>query len=110
MTTLSVIAALAPVAAGLEEGSELLKAAAIVLIGGLITSTLLTLVFVPSMYTVFDDIQNWVVGLFRRVAPVRQPEPEELAYIGAENGHSPSHNGSGHAPLAESQEELAVRV
>ncbi|MDE3074981.1 MAG: efflux RND transporter permease subunit, partial [Chloroflexota bacterium] len=47
MTTMSIIVALAPLAVGIEEGSELLKAAAVVLIGGLITSTLLTLVFVP---------------------------------------------------------------
>jgi hypothetical protein len=56
MTTLSVMAALLPIASGLEEGSELLQSVALVLIGGLVTSTLLTLVFVPAMYTIFDDI------------------------------------------------------
>jgi len=60
MTTLSVMAALLPIASGLEEGSELLKTAAVVLIGGLLTSTLLTLVFVPAMYTIFDDGEQWV--------------------------------------------------
>src|SRR5581483_4817116 len=78
MTTCSIIVALAPVAAGLEEGSELLKAAAIVLIGGLITSTVLTLVFVPAMYTIFDDMQAFVVGIFRRFSKPRQLEPAEL--------------------------------
>jgi hypothetical protein len=57
MTTLSVMAALLPIATGLEEGSELLQSVALVLIGGLTTSTLLTLIFVPAMYTVFDDGQ-----------------------------------------------------
>ena len=66
MTTMSVMAALLPIASGLEEGSELLKSAAVVLIGGLITSTLLTLVFVPAMYTVFDDLQHAVTRRFRR--------------------------------------------
>ena len=66
MTTLSIMAALLPIASGLEEGSELLKAAAVVLIGGLLTSTLLTLVFVPAMFTVFDDLQHAVGCLFRR--------------------------------------------
>src|SRR5262249_30178487 len=61
MTTLSVMAALLPIASGLEEGSELLQSVALVLIGGLLTSTLLTLVFVPAMYTVFDDIQTLVL-------------------------------------------------
>jgi hypothetical protein len=36
---------------------------ALVLIGGLLTSTLLTLVFVPAMFTVFDDIQQLAVAL-----------------------------------------------
>jgi HAE1 family hydrophobic/amphiphilic exporter-1 len=68
MTTLSVMVALLPIASGAEEGSELLKAAAVVLIGGLLTSTLLTLVFVPAMFTVFDDAQQAVGRLFRRGA------------------------------------------
>ncbi len=32
---------------------------AIAVIGGLITSTLLTLVIVPAVFTVFDDIERW---------------------------------------------------
>jgi HAE1 family hydrophobic/amphiphilic exporter-1 len=65
MTTLSIMAALLPIGTGLEEGSELLQSVALVLIGGLLTSTLLTLVFVPAMYTVFDDIQLLVQRLVR---------------------------------------------
>jgi HAE1 family hydrophobic/amphiphilic exporter-1 len=65
MTTLSVMAALLPIATGLEEGSELLQSVALVLIGGLTTSTLLTLIFVPAMYTVFDDVQLVVSRLLR---------------------------------------------
>jgi HAE1 family hydrophobic/amphiphilic exporter-1 len=71
MTTLSVIAALLPIASGLEEGSELLQSVGLVLIGGLVTSTLLTLVFVPAMYTIFDDIQSLLTRLFRRPRPAR---------------------------------------
>jgi hydrophobic/amphiphilic exporter-1 (mainly G- bacteria), HAE1 family len=75
MTTMSVMAALLPIASGLEEGSELLKSAAVVLIGGLITSTLLTLVFVPAMYTLFDDMQEWVSRRFRRGGHTPAPLP-----------------------------------
>jgi HAE1 family hydrophobic/amphiphilic exporter-1 len=74
MTTLSVMAALLPIATGLEEGSELLQSVALVLIGGLLTSTLLTLVFVPAMYTIFDDLQELVLSLVRR-RPRRTPRP-----------------------------------
>ena len=69
------MAALLPIASGLEEGSELLQSVALVLIGGLLTSTLLTLVFVPAMYTVFDDVQSLVLAFPRRRQrnkPVRQ--------------------------------------
>ena len=94
MTTMSIIVALMPVAVGLEEGSELLKAAAIVLIGGLFTSTLLTLVFVPAMYTIFDDIEAFVVRLTRRFSKPRQLEPAELAIAypngASSNGHQPA--------------------
>jgi HAE1 family hydrophobic/amphiphilic exporter-1 len=72
MTTLSVMAALLPIASGLEEGSDLLQSVALVLIGGLLTSTLLTLVFVPAMYTVFDDLQEIIVRLLRQP---RVPNP-----------------------------------
>ena len=73
MTTMSVMVALLPIASGLEEGSELLQAAAVVLIGGLLTSTLLTLVFVPAMYTIFDDMQRGISRLFRRGKPANVP-------------------------------------
>jgi HAE1 family hydrophobic/amphiphilic exporter-1 len=80
MTTMSVMVALLPIASGLEEGSELLQAAAVVLIGGLLTSTLLTLVFVPAMYTIFDDMQVSVIRLGRWVGRRRaSPESRELA-------------------------------
>lgn len=81
MTTLSIIVGLAPVALGVEEGSELLKAAAVVLIGGLTTSTLLTLVVVPAMYTIFDDINSFAGRLGRRVVKPRDLEPEELLIL-----------------------------
>ena len=81
MTTLSIMVALAPIALGIEAGSELLRAAAIVLIGGLTTSTLLTLVFVPAMHTIFDDIEQAVVRATHRVAQPRQLEPAEVAIL-----------------------------
>ncbi|MFN8523284.1 MAG: efflux RND transporter permease subunit [Chloroflexota bacterium] len=76
MTTISVIVALLPIAAGVEEGSELLKSAAVVLNGGLITSTLLTLVFVPAMFTIFDDLQHAIGRLFRRGHAAAPGAPE----------------------------------
>jgi AcrB/AcrD/AcrF family len=70
-----VMAALLPIASGLEEGSELLQSVALVLIGGLLTSTLLTLVFVPAMYTVFDDLEEVIMRMVRQP---RMPSPRVL--------------------------------
>ncbi|MDG6922789.1 MAG: efflux RND transporter permease subunit, partial [Nitrososphaerota archaeon] len=81
MTTSSVIMALVPVAIGIEAGSELLKASAIVLIGGLLTSTLLTLLFVPAMYTYFDDLQEALVRRWRHLASPRELTEEEKAFL-----------------------------
>jgi hypothetical protein len=88
MTTMSVMVALMPIASGLEEGSELLQAAAVVLIGGLLTSTLLTLVFVPAMYTIFDDMQAGVVRLWRRVSGSRPtPTSATTTATASSDGH-----------------------
>lgn len=56
MTTLTTALGLLPIAIGLGEGSEIQSSMATVVIGGLLLSTLLTLIFIPVMYTIFDDI------------------------------------------------------
>jgi multidrug efflux pump subunit AcrB len=50
MTAIATICALAPLAAGFAEGALISQGLAVVVIGGLITSTVLTLVIVPVMY------------------------------------------------------------
>jgi hydrophobic/amphiphilic exporter-1 (mainly G- bacteria), HAE1 family len=55
MTSLTTILGLTPIALGLGEGGELQAPMARVVIGGLLTSMLVTLLFVPAMYTIFED-------------------------------------------------------
>jgi len=55
MTTLAMIFGMVPVAFGMSEGSEFRAPMGQVVIGGLITSTLLTLFVVPVMYALIDD-------------------------------------------------------
>lgn len=55
MTTMTTVLGLVPMSLGIGEGSELQAPLARVVIGGLLTSTLITLVFVPAMYTVFEE-------------------------------------------------------
>jgi HAE1 family hydrophobic/amphiphilic exporter-1 len=55
MTTLTTILGLVPMSLGIGEGAELQAPLARVVIGGLTASTLITLVFVPTMYTLFEE-------------------------------------------------------
>jgi HAE1 family hydrophobic/amphiphilic exporter-1 len=65
MTSVCTMLGLVPMSLGIGEGSELQVPLARVVIGGLLTSTLITLVFVPALYTVFEE--GWR-GLFRKPA------------------------------------------
>lgn len=56
MTTCAAVFGMLPLAIGLGKGSETQAPMAITVIGGLITSTILTLFVVPTVYTMFDDI------------------------------------------------------
>jgi HAE1 family hydrophobic/amphiphilic exporter-1 len=62
MTAGCTMLGLVPMSLGIGEGSELQVPLARVVIGGLLTSTLITLVFVPAMYTLFEE--GWR-GIFR---------------------------------------------
>jgi HAE1 family hydrophobic/amphiphilic exporter-1 len=54
MTSLTIILALSPAALGLGAGSETNQPLAVAVIGGMITSTLLTLVVVPAAYSLLE--------------------------------------------------------
>ena len=58
MTTFSTILGMLPLAMGWGAGSELRQPMAVGIIGGLITSSLLSLIVVPVLYTLLEDFQN----------------------------------------------------
>src|SRR3984957_15618124 len=60
MTTVAMVAGMLPIALGWGGDSDFRSPMAIAVIGGLITSTMLTLVIVPAVFTLFDDIERWV--------------------------------------------------
>jgi HAE1 family hydrophobic/amphiphilic exporter-1 len=60
MTTVAMIFGMLPLAFALGEGAEQRAPMARAVIGGLITSTLLTLFVVPVVYTLLDDVTGWV--------------------------------------------------
>jgi hydrophobic/amphiphilic exporter-1 (mainly G- bacteria), HAE1 family len=61
-----------PLALKLGDGSESRSPMAIVVLGGMVTSTLLTLVMVPCAYTYLDDLQNFIMRRGKH-APEVQP-------------------------------------
>jgi multidrug efflux pump subunit AcrB len=67
MTTVAMIAGMMPIAAGFGADSDFRSPMAIAVVGGLVTSTLLSLVVIPAVFTYFDDLQRWVVPRLKRL-------------------------------------------
>lgn len=66
MTAFSTTISQVPIALGLSEGAEIRQPMAISVIGGMLTSTLLTLLIIPVMYLVIDDISEKVKSFASR--------------------------------------------
>ena len=67
MTTVAMVAGMLPVALGIGGDSSFRSPMAVAVIGGLITSTLLTLVIVPAVFTVIDDVEQWIGPKTRKI-------------------------------------------
>ena len=67
MTTVAMIAGMMPIVLKFGAGAEARAPMAVAVVGGLITSTLLTLVVVPVVFTYIDDFQIWIVGKISRL-------------------------------------------
>ncbi len=73
MTALSTIAGMLPVAAGLGAGAESRAPMGACVVGGMITSTMLTLVVIPVVYSLIDDTRGWIPALLRQLNSLRIP-------------------------------------
>ena len=76
MTTMALIAGMIPVALGRGEGADFRSPLGRAIIGGTITSTLLTLLVIPTVYEILDDIRRKFTGMFN--VPVRPPTDEYM--------------------------------
>ncbi len=65
MTTLAMIFGMLPLALAIGAGAEMRAPMARAVVGGLVTSTLLTLLVVPVMYTFMEDMGTWLIRKFR---------------------------------------------
>ena len=90
MTTVAMVMGMLPTALGLGQGSEWRAPMAIAVIGGLISSTALSLVLVPVVYEIIDDFEQWLRPLLARLvtpsgeAPKPPPKPDILSPGAAE--------------------------
>ena len=67
MTTSAMVMGMVPLALGLGEGGEQSAPMAHAVIGGVMTSTLLTLVVVPVIFTYLDDFKNFILRQTRKL-------------------------------------------
>jgi multidrug efflux pump subunit AcrB len=87
MTTIAMSAGMVPAALALGDGGEFRAPMAIAVVGGLLVSTFLSLVFVPSFYTIMDDAAIATAKAWRWLArPNAADEPREP--YGAHNVHA----------------------
>ena len=74
MTTMAMTAGMVPTALSLEGDASWRAPMAVVVIGGLLLSTLLTLVIVPAAFSLADGFEKRLMPLFRRVITYRGPQ------------------------------------
>jgi len=78
MTTIAMGAGMMPIAFGWGAADSSFRSPmAVAVIGGLITSTFLSLLVVPAVFTFMDDIERWVAKLFRRHPKAIQAKPTD---------------------------------
>src|SRR5690606_21377939 len=69
MTTMAMGAGMLPIALGLTADASFRMPMAVAVIGGLITSTVLSLIVVPAAFTLVDDAEEWLVAKLRKPKP-----------------------------------------
>lgn len=95
MTTMAIILGMIPTALGIGAAGSFRAPMAIAVIGGEFSCTLLSLIVIPVVYTLVDDAQVAVTGLFKRKTPV--------AVLSDEKVESPEIELENDNPVAESR-------
>jgi HAE1 family hydrophobic/amphiphilic exporter-1 len=90
MTTLAMVFGMMPLAIGTGEGAEQRAPLAHAVIGGVLASTLLTLLVVPVLYTFLDDLGARITGRAGSGGESAQPAPETSPRPAPEPGQAPT--------------------
>jgi HAE1 family hydrophobic/amphiphilic exporter-1 len=89
MTTSALVLAMSPIALKLGEGSEWRAPMAVTVIGGLLTSTLLTLVLIPAVYTIMDDFTGMLSRAPSRFVRALTWRPARRGHVEVEEPEPP---------------------
>ncbi|HMS94887.1 MAG TPA: efflux RND transporter permease subunit [Tabrizicola sp.] len=76
MTSIAMSAGMLPSALGVGEGGTFRAPMAIAVMGGIIVSTVLSLVVVPAAYLVMDDVSRFLTWIFSHVIGKKEPDPD----------------------------------
>ncbi|MBX3660031.1 MAG: efflux RND transporter permease subunit [Ramlibacter sp.] len=84
MTTIAMGAGMLPIALGLGQADSSFRSPmSVAVIGGLITSTVLSLLVVPVVFTVLDDAEGWLARQVRRLRGKPEPAPAAAGQVGS---------------------------
>jgi hydrophobe/amphiphile efflux-1 (HAE1) family protein len=75
MTTVAMVAGMIPVSIGIHGDASFRAPMAVAVMGGLITSTCLTLVIVPAAFSLIDDVERWLGPKVSRFLSAKPPTP-----------------------------------
>jgi hydrophobe/amphiphile efflux-1 (HAE1) family protein len=88
MTTIAMIGGMTPSALGIGAGGDLRAPMAIAVIGGLAVATLLSLLFVPAVFTIMQSFGDFGWRLFQHfIGKADEPEPHHAPSIAMKNAH-----------------------
>ncbi|MFG1425076.1 efflux RND transporter permease subunit [Roseixanthobacter glucoisosaccharinicivorans] len=105
MTTIAMAAGMLPSALALGEGGSFRAPMAIAVIGGLIASTVLSLVFVPAVFSVMDDFSHVMGRLFGRFVGKKDEHPGHEHDAHGPDAHRPdAQDGQKHLPFPRAAE------
>jgi HAE1 family hydrophobic/amphiphilic exporter-1 len=90
MTTFALIAGMVPVALGRGEGAQFRSPLGVAIIGGVLTSTMLTLLVIPTFYEVMDESCRWLARRFGFTPPMTAEHPIPRGSHGAHGGAVPA--------------------
>ena len=82
MTTFALIAGMVPIAIGAGEGADFRAPLGRAVIGGVITSTILTLLVIPTFYEVLTELRDWLAERILHRKPVAHGKKEESSTPG----------------------------